>query len=141
MIGSNKPGPNSRSSSIIMAHWPSSKDLMSGTERLNVGEVQFYLKHSIKTRQQACCDPQTESYAFAYVNWRKLHRHYNWFGVSAKVCVDCFELPSACCFVPVQRIYARCAYTELPISFPLEDGLTQAETVFVACPLPVKYSF
>ena len=141
VIGSNKPGPNSRSSSVVMAYWPSREDLTGGSEQLNVGEVQLYIKHSIKIRQQPSCDPQTECYAFAYVNWRKLHQHCNWFGVSARVCIDSFEQPSAFCFVPVQRIYARCAYAELPISFPLEDGLTQVETVFVACPIPVKYSF
>ncbi len=45
----------------------------------------------------------------------------------------------ACCFIPVQRIYARCAYAEIPVQYPIENG-TQLETVFIACPIPLKYS-
>ena len=96
LVGSVKPGPNNISSSVIMAHWPSNGRLASDSSGLNVGEVQFYLKHSIKTKLNAACHPQTETYLFAYVNWRKQHRCYDWFGVSAKVCLDLFELPNAC---------------------------------------------
>ncbi len=53
LVGSVKPGPNNISSSVIMAHWPSNGQLASDSFGLNVGEVQFYLKHSIK-RSDPC---------------------------------------------------------------------------------------
>ena len=142
-LGSIKPGPNNVSSSIVMANWPSTGNILSTltSEQMNVGEVQYYIKHSIKTVQYPTSTPKNETYIFAYVHWKKLHQHQNWFGVSAKVCLadGLFEDPDACCFMPVQRIYARCAHSEMPVQFPIENG-TQLETVFVACPLPLKYS-
>ncbi len=50
-----------------------------------------------------------------------------------------WQMQNACCFIPVQRIYARCAYAEIPVQYPIENG-TQLETVLIACPIPLKYS-
>ena len=57
----------------------------------------------------------------------KNNRMKNWFGISATICFDLFELPGACMFVPVQRIACRCAYAVLPI----EIG-TVTEKLFIA---------
>ena len=133
-LGSIKPGPNNVSS---MANWPSTENILSTltSEQMNVGELQYYIKHSIKTVQYPTSTPKNVTYIFAYVHWKKLHQHQNWFGMSAKVCLA----PDACCLMPVKRIYARCAHTEMPVQFPIENG-TQLKTVFVAYPLPLKYS-
>ncbi len=98
------------------------------TERMRVGEVQYFIKHSIKFK--ACIGSnlhETEHHLFAYVEWKKIHQHYNWCGVSATICSDIIEDPIA-----VQRIGARCAFAPLAMNFQ-----TQQET---ACPIPLKYS-
>ena len=138
LIGSVKPGANNSSSSIIMAKWPSTGSLLQAlsNEKMGVGEVQYFIKHSIKVGvDNSHGEIKNESHVFAYVHWKKLHEHQNWFGASAIVCLDIIEEPNACCFIPAQRIYARCAFAQLPVTFP-----NHVETVFIACPLPIRYS-
>ena len=52
---------------------------------------------------------------FAYVYWKKLHPEASWFGISATVSTDLFEIPGACAYLPVQRIASRCAYATLDL--------------------------
>ena len=54
--------------------------------------------------------------------------------MSAIVCDDCFKSQEACCFMPVQRIANKCAFGKLNVKF---DGYE--DSVFVACPIPIKY--
>ena len=137
VIGSVKPGPNNSSSSIIMAFWPSAGDSLETLDsvRMRVGEVQYFIKHTIKVVSIDSSSQVNETHIFAYVYWKKTHPHHNWFGISATVCSDLDEDPCACCFIPVQRISARCAFTCLPVKFS-----THTETVFIACPIPLKYN-
>ena len=46
-------------------------------------------------------------------------------------------MENACCFVPIKRVYNRCAAGEIAIDFGPPVG---SETVFVAILLPVNYS-
>ena len=139
VICSVKPGPNNSSSSVIMAFWPSSGDSFRTIDytRMRVGEVQYYIKHTIKVSTTIDSGPShqvDETHLFAYVSWKKQDPHYNWFGISATVCSELEEESGACCFIPVQRIGSRCAFSLLPVDFP-----THSETVFIACPIPIKY--
>ena len=63
-----------------------------------------------------------------------MHEYSNLFGCSAMVCVDLFESPDACCYLPVQRIACCVAHAVMPIDFG-----HYKESVFVAVPLPVNY--
>ena len=63
-----------------------------------------------------------------------MHLHYNFFGVSATVSVDLFELPGSCSFLPVQRIACQAAHAVMPVDF----GHLK-ESVFVTCPLPIHF--
>lgn len=133
LIGSVKRGTNNSVSSIIMAMWPGSGgDMFSDQSRtMRVGEVQYFLKHTVTLERNGC----TESieHIFAYVYWKKLHPEENWFGVSATVCTDLNELSNYSLFLPVQRIACRCAHAIMKVQFP-----SHTETVFVVCPIPVK---
>lgn len=67
---------------------------------------------------------------------KKLHPKEDWYGTSATVCTDLYELGSFSSFLPVQRIACRCAHAVLNVKFD-----THAENVFIACPIPVKLCF
>ena len=136
LLGSMKPGQNNRSSSVIMAFWPGSGETLETIDysRMRVGEVQYYIKHTIKVYTPDLNQQEDQPHFFAYVTWKKRHPDYNWFGISATVCTDLDELPETCCFLPVQRIGARCAFSRLPVKF---NHIT--ETVFIACPITLKY--
>ena len=72
---------------------------------------------------------------FAYVKWKQSHPHHDWFGISATVCVNMNEAFSMCSFLPVQRISSVCAFSVLDVDI---NGFT--ESVFVAVPIPIKFS-
>ena len=127
------PGRNSRASSVIMAYWPSKSSLIDiDYSRKQVGVVQYFLKHKISFTEDGMSNEH--QHIFAYVKWKEAHEQYNWYGITATVCHDSFEIPAACCYIPVQRIYCRCAHTVMPVKF---NEIT--EIVFIACPISFKY--
>lgn len=134
LIGSDMPGPNSHTSSVIMAYWPSRGSSLNHIDysRKQVGIVQYFLRHDIWLISDN--NHVKQEHIFAYVKWKELHEHYDWYGVSATVCNNSFEVSGACCFLPIQRIFCRCAYTLMPIKFS-----DLVETVFIACPISFKY--
>ena len=136
IVGSAKKGQNSHSSSVVMCYWPGTGDNLEVIDygRMRVGVVQQYLKHTIKL-QTSCGTVKQLSHILCYVHWKKLHPHAAWYGISATVSTDITEPPDACCFMPVQRIACRCAHAKL-----LVDFRTHKETVFLAIPIPLKYS-
>ena len=66
--------------------------------------------------------------------WKEKHPNEDYFRVSATVCFDHFYLPSACSYLPVQRISSKYAHAIQPLTF---NSVT--ENLFVACPLSFKY--
>jgi len=132
LIGSVMPGKNSHASSVIMAYWASQGNDISNVNNSErqVGVVQSFLLHKIYIGDHN----DEQQHLFAYVKWKELHDHHEWYGISATVCHDSFQLPAACCFLPVKRIFCRCAYTVMPITL---NGVV--ETVFISCPIPFKY--
>lgn len=137
VIGSTKRGPNSISSSVIMAYWPGSGNSLGSADSIpmRVGVIQYFIQHTVTLSSSLATKPEAYSHLFCYVHWKKIHQHADWCGVSARLCTDIFETPSACSFLPVQRIAYRCAHATLPMDFT-----THKETVFAACPIPIKYS-
>ena len=49
LIGSDMPGPNGKSSSVIMAYWPCSSETLDNIDynRMSIGVVQYYIRHVI----------------------------------------------------------------------------------------------
>ena len=120
-----------KKSGVIMAHWPVSGASLATIDytRYGVGMIKYFLKHVIKFQSGQ------EEHLFCYLIWKQQHPLFNWFGQSAVVTSNLDEVQDACCFMPVQRIAFRCASAELCLSFGTID-----ETVFVACPINMKYT-
>ena len=77
------PGPNSRTSSVIMAYWPSRGSSLNNIYfcTMQVGVVQYFIRHILSYHESN--EKKEEKHIFAYVRWKERHPHYNWFGVSA----------------------------------------------------------
>lgn len=136
LLGSVLNAASSISSSIVMAYWPGRGDDLSAIDysRMRVGVVQFYFKHSIVLYDEQQRKKNLE-HIFACVYWKQKHPREDWFGISATVCVNMFEPLSACNFIPIQRINKKCAHCVIDVDF-----FGTVESVFIACPLPFKYS-
>ena len=132
VIGSRLPGPNNAASSVIMAYWPHSGHSTSNLSRMEVGVVQYFLLHETTIVNSSISESKKVKHLFAYVEWKEHHSNVDWFGASATVCTDMYRDSS---FIPAQRIACRCAHALMPVNFG-----SHSETVFVASPLPIRYS-
>ena len=134
VIGSVMPGKHATSSAVIAAFWSSNITSLQNIDysRMRVGVVQFFLHHCLTHYKNG--EVIKENHIFAYVLWKKFHRHFDYFGKSAIVCENEYEGCNSCCFIPVQRIYCRCAHGVMPIKFA-----SITETVFIACPIQLNY--
>ena len=143
VIGCSMPGTNSHSSSVIAAYWPGTGASLSAIDYTNkrIGVVQYFILHTIEffkvNMDGTTSNQETEKlkHLFCFVHWKKKHPRANWHGISAVLCDDSFELPDACCFIPIQRISNKCAFVKIKIQF----SESYEDSVFVACPLPIKY--
>ena len=112
-----------------MAYWPVSGDFTSISSRMQVGVIQYFLLHETIVESSGA---KKVTHVFAYVKWKEHHPCVDWFGASATVCIDAFKDSS---FIPAQRIACRCAHVLIPVDFG-----NHSETVFIASPLPIRYS-
>ena len=133
LIGSDMPGPHNKSSAVITAFWLRKGDDLQLIDngRMQVGIIQFFVVHNLTFM----INNEKVRHIWAYVHWKQSHRNRDYFGRSAIVCEESFEECSVCCFILVQRIACRCAYATMPVQF---EDIT--ETVFIACPIQMKYS-
>jgi len=131
LIGSVYPGPNARSSAVVMANWPEGE--MTLPEKRRVGCVQYFLKHKWSIIKDG--HKENIEHMFAFVLWKKTHVCFDYFGTSAIVLDDEDDMIGPSNFIPVQRILYRCAFTRMKLNLQGYD-----ETVFVACPIVVKHS-
>ena len=136
LIGSVLSGASAKSSSVIMSYWPGNGSDLSSIDysRMRVGVVQFFLRSSVVVLNEQSTDELVLKQVFAYTLWKQRHPQEDWFGISATVCVNMFESVSMCSYVPVERIASKCAHSVLEVDF----GHIK-HSVFVACPLPIKY--
>ena len=102
---------------------------------MRVGCVQYFLKHKLFILDNEQSNTQQIEHIFAYVIWKKQHRHYDYYGSSAIVCQNENEMTNSFILIPVQRIAYRCAHLQMKTNF---DDLD--ETIFVASPLPIRHS-
>ena len=94
--------------------------------------MQYFISHILQYREMN--GEKREEHVLAYVKWKKRHPHYDWFGLSATVCINSYESESFS-ILPIKRIARKCATIVLPIDFG-----DLSETVFIACPIPLNYS-
>ena len=135
LIGSTLPGGNNHASSVIMAFWPTNGTTLLPTDhqKMSVGIVQYFVRHCVHFK----CDHNSKidvlEHVFAYI-WKKVHPNHHFYGCSATVSENIYELPSMCSFLPVQRIACLAAHAVLTVKLgPME------ENVFVSCPIPIRY--
>lgn len=133
LVGSEMPGRNSISSSVIREYWPNRGDSLDAIDysTMQVGTVQYFMQH--KQLYTVAGSRKEDLHIFAYVKWKWLHTHYDWFGTSATICEHAPEYTYAN-FIPVQQIASRCAYAIMPVKF--NDIV---ENVFIACGVSFKY--
>lgn len=136
LMGSVLNRSSCTSSSVIAAFWPGNSSDLSTIDysRKRIGVVQYYLRHSIIFKQIDGTDEHVE-HIFACVIWKQQHANAEWFGISATICLNSNEPSSMCSYIPIQRIHDLCAHCLLELNV-----LGYNETVFVAVPIPLKYS-
>ena len=85
LVGSELPGRNSKSSSVVMAYWPGKSQTLDNIDysRMRVGVVQYFLRHEFAYNSGD--NVVKEEHVFAYV------LNYDWYGVPATVCADVYE--------------------------------------------------
>ena len=141
IIGSIRPGTNAKCSSVIMAYWPGrGNDLRMIDMTYALVGVIYFIKHSVVFYKDGSSDTQTETvqHVFCYLSWKQVHPNRDCFGSSAQVCSNLSEIPDMCSIMPVQRIAYRCAHAHASLRVTFADNYE--ETVFIACPIPIKYS-
>ena len=113
-----------------MAYWPASGSLLTNINysSYSVGIIQHFIQYNISLSDRA------EKHLFCYIHWKQSHPCFDWFGQSAIVSSTLDEVVNACCYMPIQRIAYRCASATLSVVFEHIN-----ETVFVACPIAMKY--
>ena len=116
-----------------MAYWPSRGSSLNNIDysQMQVGVIQYFIHHKLSYCESNA--RKEEEHIFAYVKWKEQHPHFDWFGVSATVCIDSFESSSPCCLIPIQRIGCRCASIVMNVDI---NGIP----VFIACPIALRYS-
>ena len=75
LIGSQMPGQNNKSSSVIMAYWPSRVQDLASAEcsTMQVGVVQYFMQH--KFHYHLSDRIQEDVHLFACVKWKRLHTY------------------------------------------------------------------
>lgn len=119
--------------SVITAFWPVESYNMTVDGKLQVGKVLKFLKHSIKIKENN--DYVEKVHVFCIAEWYMKHHSENYFGSSSVMCTPVTYTADACQFMPIQRIYSRCAYGEIDVT--LLGHAT--ELVFVAIPIHLNY--
>ena len=125
------PGPNSKTSAVVMAYWPSTRQHLDNIDysTMQVGVVQHFVRHTIRVKDSTN-KMNFEHHLLAHIKWKELHRNFDWFGVVATMC----ETVSEHCYCNFLRIARRCAHVTLLVNFR-----DTTDEVFIACPIPFKY--
>lgn len=122
---------SSVNSSHVLAHWPGGP--LCKIPDWNVGEVQFFLEATFTFAESSSTADFKQ--IFAFVHWFRPHQMKDI--LPQNVCRICETIRYPSCrwnFIPVHRIAKRCAHITLPFEFT-EDV---TETVWIACPIPLR---
>ena len=133
ILGSTRNCHSAQSSSFVAAYWPSTGSNVTHFDcsKASIGKVQYFFTHSITIQNVNSSISQVVHYTIAYVHWMDYHHENSLYGSSATVCANSVKEVSVCSYLPVLRIYAKCATCRIT----LHD-----EVVLVACPIPLKLS-
>ena len=132
ILGSTLNHHSAESSSIICAYWPTHGSTITdfSASKINIGQVTSHFSHKITVMNRATFASDVHHYIMARVCWMCDHHQSSRYGISAVVCSNSFWEPSLCSYIPVARIYGKCASCLVNID---------NEVVYVACPIPIKH--
>ena len=136
IIGSLLNANSYTAASVITAYWPVKDGPISqvDTSRMRVGSVHYYTKFRV-TFSNDYSDHNVCECVCAFVQWKKQHPQESYYGVSALVCSNEFEIPSMYSFLPVQRIHAIAVHCNTKLKFSSVE-----ERVFIAIPVNLRLS-
>ena len=122
----------------VAAYWPGIGTSITTFDPIlkRIGRVLYFLKHSVKLTD-ADNKQYKKTHLFCRVQWYQYHCHPEFFGSSAIVCTNHFEVEGPCCFLPLPRVSNHCAAGEIEIDF---DPPLGTDKVFVAIPLPFNFN-
>jgi hypothetical protein len=134
---------SARSSSVVCAYWPGSIESVqisnfSANNILRVGQIQYFLQHTVETTSNSESGPQQISHRhhlWAYIIWKKLHPFLHYFGLDSVASAVEDEQPTAACLIPVSFIHSRCAYIE---HVEVPQDVEQSKRLHVAVPVPFQ---
>ena len=120
----------SEKASIIMAYWPTVAGTINHQESLplSVGRIQYFIEHSVRLTKDGLTTK--ENHYFAYVLWYTHHAQWDSYGSSCIISHPTLHTPCLFSFLPLSRIYSKCAYGHHSIEI---NGVT--DTVFIASPI------
>ena len=124
--------------STVAAYWPGIGTSITTIDPIlkRIGKILYFLKHTVKlidTNKRQ----YKKTHIFCRVQWYQYHNYPEYFGSSAIVCTNIYEVEGPCCFLPLARVSNRCAAGEIEIDF---DPPLGTDKVFVAIPLPFNYN-
>ena len=124
-------GSNSERSSVIAAYWPTvagSYIAHGQTFMIAAGEIQYFVKHHTTFNRRG--ETVKECHYFAYVEWFVNHPSWDSYGSNCIICYPNFHSHNLFSFIPISRIYCKCAYGIHDIKL---DGSNVQ--VFIASPI------
>ena len=103
---------------------------------LLIGEIQYFLKHTLHLKNGDC--QETVTYILAHVLWFKpLPNCRDYFGPPIQVCLQDYESYSSASFVPVAQISHSCASASIKYNLKTANG---QERVVVVVPLERQFT-
>ena len=72
--------------SFVIVYWP--VETCSGTleRELQVGMIKQFMKHKVKVTENGCVKDMV--HVFAHFQWYVKHNQADWYGASAKLCMN-----------------------------------------------------
>ena len=121
-------------SSVVTAFWPVESFTTELQYDLQVGQIQKFIKHTIKMMKNNTVVERT--HVFCVLEWYIKHNNAGHYGSSAIVCRPITYAANSCQYMPIQRILHTCAHGKLDETF-----ISSIEQIMVAIPIRLKYSF
>ena len=120
-------------SSFIAAFWPTESCSSEAQLELQVGIIKNFLKLNIKVKESG--QTKEKTHIFCLIDWYMKHPCATHYGSSVIVCTPSTYCSAPCQFMPIQRIFKRCAYGKLDVA--LRGHVT--EQVIAAIPIHLNY--
>jgi hypothetical protein len=123
-------GSRSTKSSSIAAHWPGVLNIDPyGEAPLRVGVVSFFFRHTLSITNPST-KKEVVTHVLAHVNWYMDHPRRNFLHPSVIISSAVFDCNSPACYIPVNRMAARCAVAKTTFNFDYGEN-----SVVISVPL------